>query len=70
VSTFRVLKDEGGDDRGEDVPERPPGLHDADRLVAVLWRPGLAHEHGAGGPFAAHADPKKRAPEKQLEDAL
>ena len=52
------------------VADRPGALHDAERLAAVLRRPGLGDQRGARGPLAAHAEPEHDAEERELLDRL
>src|SRR3546814_2038365 len=41
---------------GDAPADRPARLHGADGTAAVFGTDRLAHQHGAGGPFAAEAE--------------
>ena len=58
------------DECGDAPADGPPGLHQADGATAVLVADDLAHQHGAGRPFAAKAEPVQRAQDEQLLEIL
>ena len=52
----------------DDLADRPGGLHQAERLAAVLGAPGLGDERGARRPLAAHAEPQQEPEDRELHD--
>ena len=58
------------DERCATPTDRPAGLHETDAAAAVFVADDFAHQHGAGGPFAAKAEPVQRAQHEQLLEIL
>src|SRR5262249_49634543 len=46
------------------------GLHDADAAAAIPVADHLAHQHGAGRPFAAEAEPVQCSQHEELFEIL
>src|ERR1700730_12195949 len=62
---------ERGVDEGRGAPaDGPPGLHDAHPATAVFVADHLAHQHGAGGPFAAETEPVQCPQYEELLEVL
>src|SRR3546814_17279919 len=51
---------------GDAPADRPARLHGADGTAAVFGTDRLAHQHGAGGPFAAEAETQQGTGDEQL----
>ena len=60
----------GVDERRGAPADRPTGLHDADAAAAVFVADHLAHQHGAGSPFAAEAEPVQCPQYEELLEIL
>ena len=62
---------ERGIDKGRGAPaDRPTRLHDANPAAAVFVADNLAHQHGAGSPFAAEAEPVQCPQHEELLEVL
>ena len=59
-------EDDREQQHGGAIADRPAALHAADRSAANALVDDLAHQHGAGGPFAAEAEALHAAREQQL----
>ena len=58
------------DERRHTPAYGPSGLHQPDRAAAVFVADHLAHQHRAGGPFAAKAKTVQRAQDEELLEIL